>query len=80
MHVATLKSTKLPAKARTCHLFQNMKHKILLSLGKLCDCDMYIILTKTEILIYDNESNELMMKEVRSSLDKMWYLHLDQQD
>ena len=41
---------------------------------------MYIILTKTEILIYDNESNELMMKGVRSSSDKMWYLNLDQQD
>ena len=39
-HVATLKTTKLPAKACTCHLFQNMKHKILLLLGKLCDCDM----------------------------------------
>lgn len=48
-HIATLKCKKLPPQARTCHLFQHMKHKILLSLGKLCDCDMHTILTKTEI-------------------------------
>ena len=26
-HIATLKTAKLPAKARTCHLFQHMKQK-----------------------------------------------------
>ena len=79
-HVATLKTTKLPAKARTCHLFQHMKHKILLSLGKLCDCDMHIILTKTEILVCDNKSNKLVMKGDRTNTDKMWYLQIVNED
>ena len=48
-----------------------MKHKMLLLLGKLCNYDMYIILNKKEILIYDNKSNKLVMKGNRLSVDKM---------
>ena len=49
-----------------------MKNKILILLGKLCDCGMKITLNKQEILIHkDNKSNKLVMKGVRSQLDGM---------
>ena len=80
MHVATFKNTKLTTKVCTCYLFQYIKHKILLSLGKLCNCDMCIILNKKEILIYNNKSNKSLMKGDRSSADKMLHLHIDKKD
>ena len=76
-HVAILKNTKLPIKEYTYHLLKQMKHKILLSLGKLYDCNIHILLTKNKILTYNNKSNELLMKGDRSSMHKMSYLHID---
>ena len=74
-HTAQLNISNIPAPAQVCHLFPAMKDKMLISLGKLCDNDMEIKLTKTNIYIYDQEHKEQpIIIGNRNATNGMWYL------
>ena len=76
--MAEFKLNKLPIKARQCHLFPAMKDKVLISLGKLCDHNMEVHLTKQDITITEeNNPNSIILTGKRSSTNGMWYIDLN---
>ena len=77
-HTAQLNISNIPAPAQVCHLFPAMKDKILISLGKLCDNDMEIKLTKTNTYVYDQDHKEQpIIIGNRNTTNGMWYLNLN---
>ena len=77
-HTADLNLNKLPIKARQCHLFTAMKDKVLISLGKLCDHNMEVHLTKQDITITEeNNPNNIILTGKRSSANGMYCIDLN---
>ena len=55
-----------------------MKGKVLISLGKLCDHNMEVHLTKQDITITEeNNPNNIILTGKRSSTNGMWYIDLN---
>ena len=71
----------MPEAARICHLFPHIKNKVLISLVKLCDCGLQVLLTKEKILVYQGDQpNKLIMQGNRSIINGMWYLQISAQN
>ena len=57
-------------KARQAKILPNLKSSSLISLGRLCDDDCKVELTKTDLIVTKN--NKVVLQGVRNHVDKLW--------
>ena len=74
-HTTELIIPNLPREALTGHLFPSLGNHSLLSIGQLCDADCNVIFTKSQVLIYFEDS--LILQGTRSAqTNNLWLVDL----
>jgi hypothetical protein len=76
-HTALLDIPALPKAARLCHIFPDLKNKVLLSIGQFCDSGFTATFTKSTLRIYRNDT--VYLQGQRSSTNGLWYIDLARQ-
>jgi len=66
----------LSQQAKMAHVFNDLKSASLISLGRLCDDDCKIILTKTHLEVWKDE--HLVLQGFRNKNDGLWDIPLSQ--
>ena len=77
-HTALLDLPSLPLAARTAHVFPDLKHGSLLSIGDLCDHGLTANYTKTHVKIYNGTN--LVLSGLRSPHTRLWMVDLRKKD
>ena len=76
-HTALLDIPSMPEAARLCHIFPDLKNKVLLSIGQFCDIGFTATFTKTALQIYLGDT--IYLHGTRSSSTGLWNIDLHNQ-